>query len=367
MNKKLQYQIALTQLDGVGHILSKVLLSHFQTPENIFSATRKDFLEIENIGAVITDKILDSRIAALDRAEEELKFLAKHSEIQTHFFTDSSYPNRLKYCDDAPLLLYSSGQMKLNAQRIISMVGTRKMTNYGRKLIKDFLFEIKDSDILVVSGLAYGVDTHVHQTCVDFGIATVGVMAHGLDNVYPAANKTLVSKMKQNGGITTEYITNTRPNRENFPSRNRIVAGLADATIIVESDIKGGSLITADIAASYHRDVFAFPGKVGEQYSSGCNGLIKRQKALLIERAEDLFKQLGWTNEPKKKSRQRQLFVELNESEQKLANIVQKESCTAEELSVKSLLPLSVVRTLLLNLELKGVVRVAPGNKFVIN
>lgn len=365
--KQLLYQIALTQLKGIGPKLSQILLQNFEQASSIFNAKRIDFEQIDQLGIKTITNIISSKDEALLIAKREVEFLKKNPQIQAIFYTDSSYPNRLKYCSDAPILLYSEGNMNLNYNKVISIVGTRKMTNYGKKMIKDFLFEIQEEDILVISGLAYGVDSQVHRTCVELGIPTVGVLAHGLDQLYPVTNKKLAAKMKENGGLLTEYLTKTTPNKENFPMRNRIVAGLSDATIIVESDRKGGSLITADIAFSYNRDVFAMPGRVDDQFSSGCNFLIKQQKALLIENAKDLFYHLGWNEEKKFKNRQKSLFVELTDEERIIANLIQSSPLTAEIISAKSTFPLSSVRTILLNLELKGLLRIVPGNQYLLN
>ncbi len=367
MNEQLLYQIGITKLKGIGPKLSQQLIQHYGDACSIFSATKQEIAKIEQFGPKTANFIEESKQEALDIANDEISYLKKKPHIRPIFFTDSEYPNRLKYCSDAPILLFSEGKMELNHSRIISIVGTRKMTNYGQKLIQDFLFELQNEDILVVSGLAYGVDSFVHKTCVDLGIATVGVIAHGIDTIYPPANKNLAKKMKQNGGILTEFTTKTKPNRENFPIRNRIVAGLSDATIIVESDYKGGSLITADLAFSYNRDVFAFPGRVGDQYSTGCNYLLKTQKALLIEHSRDLFYHLGWDKKSEQKQRQKSLFIELTDEERKIAKLILKESLTLEQISIKSMLPMNEVRTVVLNLELKGLLRIVPGNQYLLN
>lgn len=359
--------LTIAKLSGIGSKMMKNLISHFGSAENLLNAELEDLLRIDNIGKATAGKILSSKEEAIEIAREEFNFIEKKN-IKHIPFVSKEYPNRLHYCDDSPFSLFFIGNANLNAQKIISIVGTRKVTEYGKRIIKDFLYDLKEANILVVSGLAYGVDSEVHKTCVEFNIPTVGVLAHGLDNIYPATNKNLAKKMIQNGGLLTEYFTKTNPDRQNFPTRNRIVAGLADATIIIESDKKGGSLITAEIANSYKRDVFAFPGNIQQQYSSGCNALIKQHKADLIENANDLFQTMGWQSiEAKPQSRQRKLFLELNETEQKIVQILHEEPLTADKISVKSLLPMSLIHTHLLNLELKGVVRPLPGNKFTIN
>lgn len=363
----LLYKVALTKLRGIGPIITKAVVSHFGSAIVLFQASAKEFEQVPNVGAITAQKIEESMHDALALAQEELAFIQKEA-ISVYSYFDAGYPNRLKYCDDSPVTLYYKGNADLNCEKMITMVGTRKITNYGKKIIKDFLYELQGADIAVVSGLAYGVDTFVHKTCVEFNIPTIGVLAHGLDKIYPSQNHQLAKKMLKNGGLLTEFSSGTTPDRENFPKRNRIVAGLTDATIVVESDIKGGSLITADIAFSYNRDVFAFPGRVGDQYSSGCNLLIRNNKASLITNSKDLFYLLGWESDKKTvKNRQRQLFVNLNDNEQQIVKVLMAEPLSAELISVKTSQPLSLVRTHLLTLELNGVVRVSPGNLYTLN
>lgn len=365
MANNVLYEVALTKVKGLGPIQAKVLLSHFKTAQNCFEVPVNKLSKLDGFGDVRVQQFYEQNRQAVELAKKELKFLETKPTIQVVPFTNPNYPNRLKYCEDSPIVLYADGNMNLNHNKILAMVGTRKLTDYGRGLIKDFLFELKDSSVVVVSGLAYGTDTFVHQTCVEYGIETVGVLAHGLDRLYPNTNKNLALEMKKNGGLVTEYGYGTKPNRENFPSRNRIIAGLSDATIVVESDVRGGSLITAEIANSYKRDVFAFPGDVKRQYSAGCNLLIKQQRANLIEHFEDVCFHLGWTKESKKsQNRQRQLFVELSDQEQKVAQVLNEQNYTATEISIKSGLTVGNVHTVLLNLELKGIVRIAPGNRY---
>ena len=367
MDSELLYYIGLQILKGVGPVNAKLLLSYCGSAKTVFTANEEELLQIPQIGQITVNQIIHSRDVALQRAKEELFYIEKNN-IQVLPYNHDEFPNRLKYCDDGPALLFYQGTANLNATKIVTIVGTRRMTDYGKRLIKDLLYEMQGMELVVVSGLAYGVDTAVHKACVEYNIPTIGVLAHGLDRIYPARNHSLANSMKQKGGLLTEFLTKTNPDRENFPKRNRIVAGLSDATIVVESDVKGGSLITADIAFSYDRDVMAFPGSVNQQFSGGCNNLIKYNKASLIENAGDVFRLLGWekTGE-EKKNRQRQLFLDLGEVEQKLVKLLMKESLSAHLLSVKSSIPLPLVQTHLLNLELKGVVRIAPGNRYTLN
>ena len=367
MKSNVIYKIALLKLKGIGSVNAKLLLSYCGSAEAVFSAPKEELIAIPQIGEITANHILSSKEEAISIAEEEIDFVEKNN-IQVISYYDEQYPNRLKYCDDSPVTLFYKGNASLNAQKMLTMVGTRKITNYGKQLIKDFLFQLRGMDVTVVSGLAYGVDTEVHKACLEYQLPTIGVLAHGLDAMYPARNKKLSKTMLEKGGLLTEFTTNTRPDRENFPKRNRIVAGLTDATIVVESGESGGSLITADIAFSYSRDVMAFPGSVGQEHSQGCNNLIKYNKASLIETADDALRLLGWQRgEQTKQNRQKQLFLDLNEVEQQIVKVLMKQPHSAEMISVKSSLPLSLVRTHLLNLELNGVVRISPGNQYTLN
>ncbi len=367
MKSQLRYQIALTQLKHIGPVQAKYLLTQLGSVEHIFDAQYKELLAIDGIGRQRALQIMEGRDRALQRADEEIAFLNTKSDIQTIFITDKQYPNRLKFCEDGPILLYSKGNMRLNHSHILAIVGTRNCTHYGLKLIKDLCFGLQQLDVILVSGLAYGVDTTVHEYALEFGMETIAVLAHSLDRIYPAVNRNLSRKMCQKGGLLSEYASGMIPNKENFPMRNRIVAGLCDATVIIESGRKGGSLITAQLANSYNRDVFAFPGNIGQSQSEGCNDLIKKQEALLIENAEDICHHLGWLpQEGKIKNRQRQLFLELTENEHIVVQALQSESLTASQIAMKSQLPLRIVHTVLLNLELNGVIRIAPGNRFAL-
>ncbi|MBX2846262.1 MAG: DNA-processing protein DprA [Saprospiraceae bacterium] len=367
MESKHLYQIAITALDGVGPVIARNLISYCGSVESVFSSSLQELVRIPGIGKLTAQKLIASRKAALKRAEKELKFLDRNKHIQPIFYLDKDFSNRLKFCSDAPLMVYFNGNVDLNANRMIAVVGTRRMSNYGRKLIETFIEQIAGTGVIVVSGLAYGVDTYVHKVCVQHQVATIGVLAHGLDRIYPATNKKLAKAMVKHGGLISEYTHETNPDRENFPSRNRIIAGLSDATVIIESKKQGGSLITGDLAISYHRDVFAFPGRVNDENSSGCNAFIKQQKALLIEQAGDLFAQLGWEQSIVKKNAQRRLFVDLAENERIIVKALAGTSSSPEEISIKSSLPLSQVNTHLLNLELKGVIRSIPGNLYIVN
>ena len=361
------YKIALLKLKGIGSVNAKLLLSYCGSAQKVFEATKKELVAIPQIGEITAQSVLASKEEALETATAELEFIEREN-IQIISYYDAEYPNRLKYCEDSPVTLFYKGNANLNAEKFLTIVGTRNITNYGKQIVKDVLYQLRGIDVTIVSGLAYGVDTEVHKACLEHNLPTIGVLAHGLDKIYPSQNRKLANQMLEHGGLLTEFTTNTRPDRENFPKRNRIVAGISDATIVVESGESGGSLITADIAFSYNRDVMAFPGNVDQEYSKGCHRLIKSNQASLIENADDILRLLGWQIDEKvNQNRQKQLFLNLNEVEQQIVKLLLNNPLSAELISVKSSLPLSLVRTHLLNLELNGVVRISPGNEYTLN
>ena len=330
-----------------------------------------------DIRAVLPDatprliKALKDISDAMRRAEKELEFDESH-RIKPLVFNDDDYPQRLRECEDAPLVVYYRGTADLNKQRIISVVGTRHCTVYGQEIISKFISQLKElcPDVLVVSGLAYGVDIQAHRNALKNGFETVGVLAHGLDYLYPTAHRDTATEMLKQGGLLTEFMTSTNADKINFVRRNRIIAGTADATIVVESAAHGGGLITADIANSYGREVFAFPGNIGMPYSEGCNNLIRDNKAALITSAEDFVKTMGWEQDAKlKKAREkgieRQMFPELTDDETRIVNTLQHTNdLQANIISVKCGLPISTVASTLFNLELKGIVRLYAGGVY---
>src|SRR5476651_53569 len=288
----LQHQIALTFFKNIGPAISRAMIAHFGDAEAVFKAPISRLRNVPGIGDKRFEQLLDLKEPLL-RAEQELLFIEKN-KVDVLFYNDPRYPKRLKSCDDAPLLLYSKGNAELNMPKVVSIVGTRNATEYGKQLCSQLIEELQQYHILIVSGLATGIDTAAHRESLKCHIPTVGVLGHGFDTMYPASNRSLAEKMQANGGLLTEYPSGTTPNRENFPQRNRIVAGIADATIVVEASIKGGALITAEIANSYNRDVFAFPGRIGDAFSEGCNFLIRNNKAQLLTCTADLAYSLGW-------------------------------------------------------------------------
>lgn len=360
----LKYQVALTLIPGIGSVLAKNLVSYCGSIENIFKRKKSQLEKIPGIGAERADAILNHK--TFERAEEEVLFIRKH-KIKSFFYLDQDYPARLKNCDDAPILLFLKGETDLNVQRIVAIVGTRNATAYGKQITESFLEGFSKYNATIVSGLAYGIDIIAHKEALKNNLPTIGVLAHGLDRIYPSAHKPVAEKMIRNGGVLTEFISKTNPDRENFPSRNRIVAGMTDATIVIESATKGGALITADIANSYNRDVFAVPGKIGEKFSEGCHELIRLNKAMLVETADQVAEMLNWNDDvsTKKENKQLKFFHELKSEEKVLVGLLQqKGKLDIDNMTIHSNMPMSKVSSTLLNLEFAGVLRSLPGKVY---
>jgi len=356
------HNIALTFIKSIGPVNAKNLLAYCGSAEAVFSANKKQLLQIPGIGEKTVEAILTTN--ALKRAEEELKFVERHG-IEVLFFTDENYPKRLKNCFDSPILLYFKGTANLNHPRIISIVGTRNATEYGKQLCKSLCETLSPYNVLVVSGLAYGIDVTAHKECIANQIATVGVLGHGLDRLYPQIHKSVSQKMVLNGGLLSEFPTLTNPDRQNFPQRNRIIAGIADATIVVEASIKGGALITAEIANSYNKDVYAFPGRTNDVFSEGCNFLIKTNRAGLINNANDLIYYLGWDDEVKQKSQtQTVLQLSLTPNEQKVVDALQNGQLSIDELCIALNIQQSKLAIVILTLEMQGVIVSLPGKVY---
>jgi len=367
MNKtdhQLIYEIGISLLKGVGSINSKKLVAYCGGAEGVFKQKISHLEKIEGIGIKSAKLIANQSVLA--QAEKELAFIKKEN-IKALFFTDKDYPFRLKQAIDSPSLIYYKGTDVLNYDRILAIVGTRNITERGKENTDALIKGLKEAGVMVVSGLAYGVDTRAHKACLEHQIPTIGVVAHGLDTLYPAVNKSISEEMQHNGGLISEFVSGTKPDAFHFPRRNRIIAGMADATLVIESGKKGGSLITADIANSYNRDVYAFPGRPEDTYSRGCNFLIKTSRAGLVESASDLLYQLSWDNIEKPQFIQPKLFLDLKPNEQKIVDILEKSKTTAiDVLMVESKLPSSKLAATLLNLEFAGVIKCMPGKVYQI-
>lgn len=359
----LLHQIALTNLKNIGATLSKIIVAYFGDAEKVFAGNEKRLMKVPGIGEKTVAQL--NFAEALRKAEAEMKFIEKHN-IDVFLYTDPRYPKRLKNCNDAPLLLYSRGNANLNKQHVISIVGTRNATDYGRQLCRQLIEELQQYNVLIVSGLALGIDVAAHKECLRLNIPTIGVLGHGHDRLYPSQNRSVAERMLENGGILTEYPSGTRPDREKFPARNRIVAGMADATIVVEASIKGGALITAEIANSYNRDVFAFPGRLGDEFSEGCNFLIRNNKAALISCVADVAYSLGWEqNDQAKPKKQLAMPIDLPEDERLIVSILQQHKTLAiDELTIQTNMPMSQLAMVLLNMEMQGYITSLPGKVY---
>ncbi len=362
----LKCKIALSQLPGIGPMLARVLVSYCGGVKEIFQMKKVQLERIPGIGVEKAKNIFQKEVML--NAEKEVSFIRKHS-IDAFFYIDKEYPARLKNCEDAPILLFFKGSCQLNAARVVAIVGTRQYSPYGRDLTEQLVAELQKYNVLIVSGLAYGIDIIAHRAATQNQMPNVAVTAHGLDRIYPSAHASSAERMLKNGGVLTEYLSGTIPDRENFPARNRIVAGMSDATIVIESAIKGGALITAEIANGYNRDVFAFPGRISDTASQGCNQLIRENKAMLVTSAEDIARAMNWDLEEEEKrkkiKKQLNLFHELSQEEQVLVLILKEEGIVAiDTIAIKAMLPVSKVSSLLLNLEFAGVLRSLPGKVY---
>ncbi|MCB0668887.1 MAG: DNA-processing protein DprA [Saprospiraceae bacterium] len=356
-------KIALTHLPQVGAVLTRNLVSFAGGVEAVFKQKKSQLEKIPGIGSKTAEVIVEKR--SLAQAEKELEFIEKH-KIKALFYLDEPYPFRLKRIKDSPLLLYYKGDADLNTTRILGIVGTRKPTAYGISQCEKILEYLKNMDVLVVSGLAYGIDVVAHRKALEVGLPTVGVMGSGLDRIYPAVHRKTASEMLENGGLVTEFGSGTKPDRENFPMRNRIIAGMCDALIVIESDVKGGSMITAEMANTYHKDVFALPGRSGDRWSRGCNYLIKTNRAALMDDAEDLVACMQWNEVKDKKEIQRALFVQLSEVEQKIYDLIESVApVSVDKLFKESTLTASELASILLNLEFQGLVKALPGKLYM--
>ncbi|MGV3687240.1 MAG: DNA-processing protein DprA [Daejeonella sp.] len=357
------HQIALSCITGIGSVLARNLISCCGSPEEVFLTRRKALSKIPGIGPKTVELIENHK--AFERAEKELAFVEKY-KIRTMFLTDDEYPKRLRNCFDAPVMMYFKGNADLNPSKVISVVGTRNSTDYGKDLCRQLLADLRVHNPLVISGLAYGIDFLAHREALKNSMSTIGIMAHGLDRIYPSQHRPLAEKMIAHGGLLTEFMSGTVPDRENFPKRNRIIAGLADVTIVVEANIKGGALITAELANSYNRDVFAYPGRVTDEYSSGCNLLIKTNRANLLTKVADLEYILGWVQSPPAaQNPQISLAIDLTDDERTIAGILlEKGNVDIDELFILSGLPQSRLMVNILGMEMRGLIVSLPGKVY---
>ena len=354
-----KYQIALTLIDGVGDVIAKKLLAFTGSAKAVFFAKRNELEKIEGIGKVLVRAILSADVLA--RANQELKWMEKEG-VNHLFYSDKHYPNRLKQCEDAPLNLYYKGNIDWNDDKFISIVGTRKASSFGKQFTNELVKELAPYNPVIVSGLAHGVDIAAHKAALQYGLKTIAVFAHGLDKIYPSAHATIAKTIIANGCLLTDYLSGTVALPQHFVSRNRIVAGLSDATIVVESAAKGGSLITADIANSYNREVFAVPGNPTDKNAKGCNYLIKSQQAVLLESAADIVKGLNW--DVKDFSLQQSMFVDLTDDEQKIIDVLSDNEMHIDVLVEALSWGFSKVASVLLKAEFNGIIISLPGKMY---
>lgn len=358
--------LALLNTEGIGDIIAKKLLNHCGTAENVFKASTSQLASIDGIGNTTIKKIKSK--AGFNLAESEFNFISSNA-ISVHYFQSETYPDRLKHCIDSPLLLFSTGNIQLNKHKIISVVGTREVTSYGIDFCKNLIADLAPLQPIIVSGFAYGVDVVAHKAAMENNLQTIGVVAHGLNQIYPKSHKKYVSKMEENGGFMTEFWSTSNPEKENFVKRNRIVAGMCEATIVIESGERGGSLITANFANEYNRDVFAVPGRVSDKYSQGCNNLIKTQRANVLTSAADILYMLNWDLEEKmsKNGIQKQLFVALEPEEQHVYDYLLKiGKQPLDFIALACGMQVYKLSSILLNMELKGCIRPLPGKLFEV-
>jgi len=363
MSDNLLYSIALSMLSGVGPIKARNLISYVGSPEAVFKESKSKLQKIPGIGEFIASKINFKDVVL--NAEQELKHISDN-KIKPIFYLDANYPKTLAQHDDSPLVLYTKGDIDFNKNKFISIVGTRSMSHYGNEYCNKLVADIASQGFspVIVSGMAYGVDYCAHSAALKNSLKTIAVLGNGLSTIYPSAHRELSEKIIKNGALVTEFPFNSKIDAANFVKRNRIIAAMSEATIVVESAAKGGSLITAEYAVQYARDVYAFPGRIGDKNSEGCNFLIKTNRAGLIESADDLIYNLSWekTNKPQQNS---EIFIELTEDEQKIIDVLKKsEVVNVDVISYETKLPINKVLAALFNLEFNNVVKSLPGRMY---
>lgn len=363
---KLKYQIGLNLVKGIGPIVARQLISTFGDEENVFKEIASNKNQKLTLPATVSSQIRKGDV--LSRAEKEIEFIVKNN-IAVFHISSNKYPQRLKHCDDAPTVIFTKGDIDLNRTKVLSVVGTRSVTEEGKENCSKLIEELSSRypSLVIVSGLAYGVDICAHKSCLDYGLSTVAVIGHGLDRIYPALHRKTAIEMLSNGGLLTEFISGMTPERQNFVKRNRIIAGLSDAVVVVESAEKGGALITAQIASSYNRDVLAFAGRSSDHYSKGCNWLIKKNISAMIEDVDDLEYCLGWESSLKEMSEvQTNLFREFKSANEELIyqSLLKEREIDVNQLCMSTQIPINIASTILLNFEFDGIVKCIPGNKY---
>lgn len=355
--------LRLQNIPNIGDITAKKLITHCGSPTAVFLDKREHLSKISGIGTFTLRGLYDTQ--HLEAAEAEYQFI-KDNDLEYLYYEDHQYPELLKHCVDGPILLFKKGNMDLSSHRIISVVGTRDITSYGAAFCEQFISDLAPLNPVIVSGFAYGVDICVQKAALKYDIQTIGCLAHGLNQIYPKSHKKYMRAVESNGGFLTEFWSSSNPDRENFLRRNRVIAGMSEATIVIESAEKGGSLVTADIANSYNKPVFAVPGRASDRFSVGCNNLIKQNKAHLLTSAADLIYLLNWDLEEKKPIHiQKELFLELNETEKAIYSFLQKEGKQLmDSIALQCKIPIYKTSSTLLTMEMKGLIRPLPGKLF---
>lgn len=371
MNDEILYEIALTQLKGVSLLQAKTLMDHFGSAVALWETSDDELREIGTVGETLVD--VNLRGEALRRAEEEMKFIDK-GNFDVIPFVSPIYPRRLKECEDAPLTLFRCGRCPLDQPKMVAMVGTRHATSYGRSMADEIVRSIAeiDKNVVIVSGLAYGIDIASHRAALQYGLPTIGVVAHGLDMIYPNMHRADAAKMANgNGAVLTEFLSKTQPIGPNFLQRNRIVAGLCQAVIVVESDYRGGSLSTARLAMEYGRDVFAVPGRLSDRFSTGCNNLIAENRAGIFTTAEDFMKRMNWLPEEPKQPKQPELdfdeFTDLSPEKKRVVELLKEHGeMQINELAAVMDLPFVELVSIMAEMAFDDIVVQKPGDMYEI-
>jgi DNA processing protein len=362
------HKIALTLVPGAGDVRIRRLVAYLGSIENLYQSKPDTLARIPGMGEVLSKQIYHGlrNKEILKRSEKEIAFIEKY-KLNVHFFLDETYPYRLQQCEDAPLLFFSLGETPLSKPKMVAIVGTRAPSSQGKNLTRKIVEELAaaDKDTTIVSGLAYGIDITAHKAALDAGLDTIAVLAHGMDTLYPASHKTIAQEIIKQGCLITEFMSEQGPEKPNFVKRNRIVAGLSDAVIVVEAGLRSGALITADIANSYNREVFAIPGRVSDPKSAGPNFLIKSNRAALAESAADVLRFMNWSQTPEKKPVQTQLFDTFTEDEKKVYNVLLTQGdCPVDIISRNTGFAPGKLSTILLNLEFQGSIECLPGKVY---
>lgn len=365
-SEEIMYYIAIDLIPGIGSTLAKRLIAYCGSAQAVFATKYNSLQKIPGIGALLSKEIISQQV--LKRAEKEVEFIRKH-RITAYCYTDDSYPERLRQCDDGPVVFFSKGKVDFNCNKFLSVVGTRHATAYGQAICEKIIGGLAalGHEAVIVSGLAYGIDICAHRAALSHRLDTIAVMATGLNIIYPGSHAGIARQIVEQGAIISDFISNTEPDRKNFLKRNRIIAGLSDATLVIESKVKGGALITADIAQSYNRDVFAVPGRAGDSFSEGCNNLIRQNKAALVQNAEELEYLLGWEKNTRPKNIQLPLFSDFSEEEQRIIELLRnKDSESIDVISYRTNIPIGKLSSLLLGLEFKDMVKSLPGKQYLL-